>query len=235
MKPNIDHDAINQFDQQAKDWHQQPLTIINTVRLKFIEDACGGSIKGLKIADIGCGGGILSHAMAKQGAKVTGIDMAPKLIELAKQQADADNLKVDYKLMTAEELAEKKTGQFDVVTCLEMIEHVPKPKAIIKACAKLLKPGGHAFFSTLNRHPKAYLFAIIGAEYVLSLLPKGTHRYEQFIKPSELDEWATKEQLALQKIAGLGYNPLAKTASLIKDVKVNYITHFKKAKNHETN
>ena len=180
-------------------------------------------LAGKKALDVGCGGGILSEAMAQRGAEVLGIDMGEAPLSVAKLHQVESGVKVDYEQSTAEALAEKRPGEFDVVTCLEMLEHVPDPSSVIKACYDLAKPGGHLFFSTINRNPKSFVFAIVGAEYVLNLLPRGTHEYAKFIRPSELSGWLRSANLDLQEIIGLTFNPFTQVYKLSKDVAVNYM------------
>jgi 2-polyprenyl-6-hydroxyphenyl methylase/3-demethylubiquinone-9 3-methyltransferase len=181
------------------------------------------------VLDVGCGGGILSESMAEKGAQVTGIDLGEKALKVAQLHSLERGVAVDYRLIAAEVLAEQEAGAYDVVTCLEMLEHVPDPASIVSACAKLVKPGGHVFFSTINRNPKAYAFAVLGAEYILQMLPKGTHDYAKFIKPSELASFARQANLTLQDQAGMSYNPITKNYALNKDVSVNYLVHTVKA------
>lgn len=228
---NVDPDEVAKFEALATSWwdtegDSKPLHKINPLRLGFIESKC--KLNGKKAIDVGCGGGILSEAVAKSGAYVTGIDMGRMPLDIAKLHALEAELTIDYQQITAEQKAESDTSAFDVVTCMEMLEHVPDPVSIIKACAQLVKPGGDVFFSTLNRHPKAYLFAVVGAEYMLKMLPKGTHDYKRFIRPSEMASWCRQAGLEVNDITGLSYNPLTKTYSLDDDVKVNYLMHCRK-------
>jgi 2-polyprenyl-6-hydroxyphenyl methylase/3-demethylubiquinone-9 3-methyltransferase len=181
------------------------------------------SLTGKKVLDVGCGGGILSESMAMRGAQVTGIDMGETPLKVARLHALESGAAVDYQLISAEELAAQQAGQYDIVTCMEMLEHVPDPGSTIAACSTLLKPGGWAFFSTINRNPKSYLFAIIGAEYVLNLLPKGTHDYKNFIRPSELETWTRAANIKLKDLTGMSYNPLTQQYSLGRDLSVNYL------------
>jgi len=239
---NVDTLELEKFNALAERWWDptgdfRPLHEINPLRANFIEQhiakSGSGTLAGKRIVDIGCGGGILTEALSHRGAKVTGIDMSEAPLNIAKQHAEQGALEIDYRLMTAESLAEQveqegETAQYDVVTCLEMLEHVPDPASVIAACARLCKPGGHLFFSTINRNPKAYLFAIIGAEYLLKLLPKGTHDYPKFIKPSELASWVRHAALTPCDTIGLHYNPLTKHYSLGRDVSVNYLMHATK-------
>jgi len=225
---NFDPDEIDKFAQLASRWWDpnsefRPLHEINPLRLNFIDERA--SLKGKKVLDVGCGGGILSESMAARGADVTGIDMGEAPLSVASLHLKESGESVTYQQITAEELAETATGSFDVVTCMEMLEHVPDPASTIAACARLVKPGGHVFFSTLNRNPKSWLFAIVGAEYVLKLLPKGTHEYTKFIRPSELERWARAAGLTIREFIGMHYNPLVKSYSLGPGVDVNYMAH----------
>ena len=174
---------------------------------------------------MGCGGGILSESLTLRGANVTGIDLAKDVLQVARLHALESELNIDYQLKSVEEMAALHAGKFDVITCMELLEHVPKPFSVIQSCASLLKPGGHLFLSTLNRHPKAYLFAILGAEYILNMLPRGTHDYKKFIKPSELDQMLRQAGLTLDHLEGMSYQPFTKTYSLTQDVSINYLAH----------
>ena len=228
---NVDDDEVNKFSALAASWWDKnsefkPLHDINPLRLNYIKQQCGGSIKGKKILDIGCGGGILSESMAYEGADVSAIDVSDAAIEVAKLHLLESGLKVNYQKITAAELANKTPAKFDIITCLEMLEHVPEPSAIVANCAQLIKPLGQIFFSTINRNIKSYLFAIIGAEYILKLLPQGTHNYDKFIKPSELDSFARKAKLHLKDMKGMSYNPLSKIYKLTSDINVNYLSHY---------
>ncbi|MDX1812653.1 MAG: bifunctional 2-polyprenyl-6-hydroxyphenol methylase/3-demethylubiquinol 3-O-methyltransferase UbiG, partial [Gammaproteobacteria bacterium] len=214
---NIDPKEIAKFDEVAYRWWDaesefKPLHEINPLRLDYINRH--GQIKGKAVVDVGCGGGILSESMARTGAKVTGIDMGPGPIEIAKLHLLESGLEVDYQQIAAEEFAANNPEKYDVVTCMEMLEHVPDPESIIKACTDMIKPGGYAFFSTLNRNPKSYVHAILGAEYILNMLTKGTHDYQKFIKPSELARWMRGAGLEVKNITGLTYNPLSKNYKL---------------------
>ena len=229
---NVDAAELNKFSDLAHKWWDKnsefkPLHEINPLRLNYINDTV--SLAGKRVLDVGCGGGILSESMAEKGAQVTGIDLGEKALKVAQLHSLERGVAVDYRLIAAEVLAEQEAGAYDVVTCLEMLEHVPDPASIVSACAKLVKPGGHVFFSTINRNPKAYAFAVLGAEYILQMLPKGTHDYAKFIKPSELASFARQANLTLQDQAGMSYNPITKNYALNKDVSVNYLVHTVKA------
>ena len=225
---NVDQQEIAKFEALAYRWWDtesefKPLHDINPLRLDFIDKHA--SLAGKKVLDIGCGGGILSESMAKHGANVKGIDLGEAPLAVAKIHAKEEDLDVEYQAASAEEIAQQEPNSYDIVTCMEMLEHVPDPAAIVMACATLAKPNGHVFFSTINRNPKSFLFAIVGAEYVLNLLPKGTHHYEKLIRPSELDRWARQASLHTNEIIGMTYNPLHKTYKLSSDTSVNYIVH----------
>ena len=233
MNGNIDLDEVEKFASLAARWWDKdsefkPLHDINPLRLNYIKEQYGGSIKGKRILDVGCGGGILCESLALEGAEVVGIDLAEAGLEVAKLHLLESGLDVNYQKITAEEFAESNAETFDIVTCMEMLEHVPEPSSIIKSCSKLVKPQGRVFFSTINRNPKSYFFAIVGAEYVLNLLPKGTHNYEKFIRPSEIDKWARRNNLSIASMIGMTYNPITKRYKLEKDVSVNYLTHYQK-------
>ncbi len=224
---NVDHHEIGKFEELASRWwdpHSEfkPLHDINPLRLEYIERMCGG-LADKKILDVGCGGGILSESMAARGAQVTGIDMGEAPLEVARLHLLESGLEVEYERIPAERLAEERPAAFDAVTCMEMLEHVPDPASIVQACHDLVRPGGWVFFSTLNRNPKSYLFAIIGAEYILHLLPKGTHDYGKFIRPSELERWIRRAGLGMRDMTGLVYNPLTRRYRLDHDVSVNYM------------
>lgn len=225
---NVDPAQINQFNDHASQWWDpdgpmKTLHAINPLRLDFIQSHA--ALSNQAVLDVGCGGGILCEAMAANGANVTGIDMASDLVKIAKLHALGENLAITYEQTNVDDFAKTNPAGFDVITCMEMLEHVPDPLAIVNACQQLVKPGGHVFFSTLNRNPKAYVMAVIGAEYILKLLPKGTHDYARFIKPSELSNWARAAQLTTSNIKGIRYNPLNQTFSLTNDVSVNYLLH----------
>jgi 2-polyprenyl-6-hydroxyphenyl methylase/3-demethylubiquinone-9 3-methyltransferase len=233
MNGNIDLDEVEKFASLASRWWDKdsefkPLHDINPLRLNYIKEQCGGSIKDKRILDVGCGGGILCESLALEGAEVVGIDLAEAGLEVAKLHLLESGLDVNYQKITAEEFAKSNAETFDIVTCMEMLEHVPEPSSIIKSCSKLVKPQGRVFFSTINRNPKSYFFAIVGAEYVLNLLPKGTHNYEKFIRPSEIDKWARRNNLFIASMIGMTYNPITKRYKLEKDVSVNYLTHYQK-------
>ena len=228
---NADAGELLKFSELASRWWDptsefRPLHEINPLRLDWIDGL--HPLKGENVLDVGCGGGILAEAMARQGAQVKGIDLAEKPLGVAKLHALESGVTVDYECIATEDLAAREPAQYDLVTCMEMLEHVPDPGSVIAACATLVKPGGHAVFSTLNRNPKSFLFAIVGAEYVLRLLPKGTHEYAKFIRPSELHAAAQDAGLVLKSMIGLHYNPLTKVYSLGRNVDVNYIMAFSK-------
>jgi 2-polyprenyl-6-hydroxyphenyl methylase/3-demethylubiquinone-9 3-methyltransferase len=226
MNTNVDPQEVAKFSELAHRWwdpHSEfkPLHDINPLRLGWI-DRCVG-LAGKRALDVGCGGGLLSEGMAACGATVTGIDLSEKALGVAKLHMLESGRQVDYRLMAAETLAAESPAAFDVVTCLEMLEHVPDPASTVASCARLVKPGGAVFFSTINRNPKAYLFAVIGAEYILNLLPKGTHDYAKFLRPAELARHARDAGLEVQEIIGMSYNPLTKTYRLGSDTSVNYL------------
>jgi 2-polyprenyl-6-hydroxyphenyl methylase/3-demethylubiquinone-9 3-methyltransferase len=229
---NADPRELAKFSALAHRWWDptsefRPLHEINPLRLDHIERLAGG-LAGKRIVDVGCGGGILAEAMARRGATVTGIDLGEKPIKVAQLHALESGVAVDYRLQSAEALAAEEAGTFDIVTCMEMIEHVPEPASTIAACARMARAGGHVFFSTLNRNAKSFLFAIVGAEYVLGLLPRGTHEYARFIRPSELAGWAREAGLEVRDLTGMTYNPLTRTYALGRDVGVNYIAACRK-------
>jgi len=225
---NADPAEISKFEELASRWwdpHSEFRTLheINPLRLEYIERQAGG-LAGKRVVDVGCGGGLLAEAMAAKGAKVTGIDLGGSNLEVARLHLLESGLEVDYRQISAERLAEESPGHYDLVTCLEMLEHVPDPASVVRACAALVRPGGTVVFSTINRNPKAYLFAIIGAEYLLHMLPKGTHDYSRFIRPSELGRWARDAGLDIKDLTGLVYNPVTRTYRLDPgDVDVNYL------------
>ena len=225
---NVDSREIAKFEEMARRWWDKnsefkPLHEINPLRLSYIRDRA--ELSGKRVLDVGCGGGILSESMAMVGALVTGIDMGEAPLQVAKLHQHESGLTIDYRQTTIEELVNSDSEKFDVITCLEMIEHVPDPGSIIGSCKKLLKPGGNLFLSTINRNPKSYLFAVIGAEYVLNMLPRGTHDYAKFLKPSEVTAWLREHDLSLKDITGMTYNPLTNIYRLSSDVDVNYLVH----------
>ena len=231
---NLDHEEVNKFDELAAKWWDmegefKPLHQINPLRVGFIKDR--SILEGKKILDVGCGGGILAEALSELGANVTGIDASENTIGVAKSHSKSINSNVRFIQNTIEEfIASNPDEKFDVITCLEMLEHVPSPGEIIKNCSDILKKDGDIFFSTINRNPRSYLFAVIGAEYILNLLPKGTHDYEKFIKPSELAKWIREAGLNSEETIGLSYNPITDNYWLGKDIQVNYMVHAKKGK-----
>ncbi len=225
---NIDQSEVDKFSDLASRWWDaesefKPLHDINPLRLGYIQQHA--PLAGKRVVDVGCGGGILSESMARVGADVTGIDLSQAALDIARLHAAEAAVAVDYQCASTEDFAAANAGQFDVVTCMEMLEHVPEPAAIVEACGKLLKPGGSAFFSTLNRNGKSWLFAIVGAEYLLQLLPKGTHQWQRFIKPSELANWCRQADLAIDNLTGMNYNPLTKVYRTDNDLSVNYLLH----------
>jgi len=229
---NVDQSEIDKFSALAHRWWDptsefKPLHAINPLRLGWIESVT--SLTGKKVLDVGCGGGILAESLFKAGGIVTGIDLSNKALKVAELHQLESNTSVQYRSISAEDLAKEEPEQYDVVTCMEMLEHVPDPSSVVQACATLCKPGGRIFFSTLNRNPKSYLFAIIGAEYVLRLLPKGTHEYDKFIKPSELAGFTRQAGLELLEIKGMTYNPLTQIYRLGSDTDVNYMIATRKS------
>ena len=230
-EPNIDTTEREKFDAVASGWWDpegpfRPLHDLNPARLKFICDRA--AIDGAKVLDVGCGGGILSESMARKGGRVSGIDVAPRVLSIAKLHLHESGLEVGYREITVEDQARETPEAFDVVTCMEMLEHVPDPPSIIRSVHDLLKPGGQAFFSTLNRTPLAFALGIVGAEHIARLLPRGTHRYDRFIRPSELSAWARAAGLEVRDITGLHYNPITKSVMLGGNVRVNYLLHASK-------
>lgn len=228
---NVDPAELQKFATLAHRWWDpasefKPLHEINPLRLDYIDRIV--ALSGKTVLDVGCGGGILSEAMAGRGAQVTGIDLGEKALKVAQLHKLESGAAVDYRLVSVEALAEERPESFDIVTCMEMLEHVPDPTAVVGACARLVKPGGQVFFSTLNRNPKSYLLAVIGAEYVLNMLPKGTHDYRKFIKPSELSAWCRHAGLDVAGMTGMSYNPFSQRYWLNSDVTVNYILHATK-------
>jgi len=232
---NVDQHEISKFEALANRWWDpnsefKPLHDINPLRCNFID--LHSPVVGKQILDVGCGGGLVCEGLSHRGAILTGIDMGDTPLSVAKLHALETGLQIDYRKITVEELAQEKPETFDMVTCLEMLEHVPDPAAVVQACAKLTKPGGDLYFSTISRNPKAYMFAIIGAEYLLNLLPKGTHDYGKFIRPSELASWLRSAELDLVRMTGMTYNPITKRYKLDpRDVSVNYIIHAQKTGN----
>jgi 2-polyprenyl-6-hydroxyphenyl methylase/3-demethylubiquinone-9 3-methyltransferase len=230
---NVDHAEVSKFEQLASRWWDpnsefKPLHEINPLRLDYIDARAG--LKDKAVLDVGCGGGILAESMAARGAKVTGIDMGEAPLEVARLHLLESGQQVEYRRIPVEELAAEIPAKFDVVTCMEMLEHVPDPASVIAACATLVKPGGQVFFSTINRNPKSYLFAIVGAEYILRMLPKGTHDFAKFIRPSELNRWARKAGLDTADLTGMTYNPLTGVYKLDPgDVDVNYMVACSRA------
>ena len=228
---NVDPAEVAKFNAMAARWWDpdgdfRPLHEINPLRLDWIQQQT--RIRGQAVVDVGCGGGILAESMADAGAVVTGIDLADGPLSVAKLHAMESGADVEYLKSSAEALAADRAGKFDVVTCLEMLEHVPRPSEVIRSCAELVRPGGDVFFSTINRTPKSFLFAIVGAEYVLRLLPAGTHEYQKFIRPSELDRWARDAGLMLETSIGMHYNPVTREYSLGPGLDVNYLMHFRR-------
>lgn len=223
---NADPAELQKFSDLAHRWWDpesefKPLHQINPLRLEWIDSAA--QIAGKKVVDIGCGGGILAESMAARGAQVTGVDLSEKALGVARLHLYESGQTVDYRLISAEDIARECPASFDVVTCMEMLEHVPDPSSTIRACATLVKPGGHVFFSTLNRNLKSYLMAVVGAEYVLKMLPMGTHEYAKFIKPSELARYVREAGLDVEELIGMSYNPISKVYSLGRDTDVNYL------------
>jgi 2-polyprenyl-6-hydroxyphenyl methylase/3-demethylubiquinone-9 3-methyltransferase len=227
MHQNVDHAEVSKFEALAARWWDpysefKPLHDINPLRLGYVDRAA--RIAGKEVLDVGCGGGILSESMAIAGATVLGIDMGEEPLRVAELHTLETGVEVDYRQITVEQLADERPASFDVITCMELLEHVPDPGSVIDACARLVRPGGQVFFSTLNRNPKSYLFAIVGAEYLLNLLPRGTHDYARFIKPSELDAWVRRTDLRITDLTGLTYNPITGEYRLDpKDIEVNYL------------
>jgi 2-polyprenyl-6-hydroxyphenyl methylase/3-demethylubiquinone-9 3-methyltransferase len=235
--PNADPAELARFATAASRWwdrdgEMRPLHDLNPMRLRYVERA--GSLAGLAVLDVGCGGGLLAEAMAREGARVVGLDLADELIEVARLHALEAGISVEYRVESAEHHARAGARQYDVVTCMEMLEHVPDPQAIVSALATLVRPGGHVLVSTLNRTPRAYAMAILGAEYVLRLLPAGTHTYAKFIRPSELAGWARAAGLVVADVAGLEYDPFSRSARLTSDARVNYLMHLQRPAPHGT-
>jgi 2-polyprenyl-6-hydroxyphenyl methylase/3-demethylubiquinone-9 3-methyltransferase len=229
---NADRSELGKFDSlSSRFWDPRgefrPLHILNPVRAQFVAERA--TLAGSQVLDVGCGGGLLCEALARSGAQVTGIDLAPGMIEVARLHAAEQGLSITYEGVPAEELAEADAGRFDVVTCMEMLEHVPDPERMIRTLATLVRPGGAVFISTINRNLKSFLLAIVAAEYVLGLIPRGTHEYERLIRPSQLERWARAAGLSLQELAGLEYNPLTSSCRLTRDASVNYLAHLQRS------
>ncbi len=229
---NVDPEEIAKFERLATRWWDphaefKPLHDLNPLRLKFINER--SALKDKTVLDVGCGGGILAEGMAELGAKVTGIDLGEAPLAVAKLHLKESKYQIEYRNISAEDMAREQPASYDVVTCMEMLEHVPDVGSTISACAQLVKPGGHVFFSTINRNPKSWLFAIVGAEYVLNLLPRGTHEYLKFIKPSELERWARNAGLSVREFTGMHYNPITRHYSLGPGVEVNYFAYCTRA------
>lgn len=226
MNVNADPAELAKFGELAHRWWDpnsefKPLHDINPLRLGWIDRIAG--LAGKRTLDVGCGGGLLAEGMAALGAEVTGIDLSEKALGVAKLHLFESGQKVDYRLVSAEHFATEAAGSFDIVACLEMLEHVPEPASTVRACAELVKPGGHVFFSTINRNPKAYLLAVVGAEYVLNMLPHGTHDYDRFLRPAELSRFCRNAGLVVEEIVGMSYNPFTRTYALGRDTSVNYL------------
>ncbi|MBP8926888.1 MAG: bifunctional 2-polyprenyl-6-hydroxyphenol methylase/3-demethylubiquinol 3-O-methyltransferase UbiG [Pseudomonadales bacterium] len=230
-RPNIDAAEIAKFEALASRWWDpsgefRPLHQMNPLRANYIDQR--SAVAGKRVLDVGCGGGILSEGLAQRGAIVTGIDMGEAPLGVARLHLLESGLEIDYRLSTAEDLVSEAASTYDIVTCLEVLEHVPDPASLVNACAQLVRPGGDVYFATINRNPKSYLFAIVGAEHLLGLLPKGTHDYARFIRPSELAGWTRRAGLHTHDISGMLYNPLTQTFSLGRDVDVNYLVHARR-------
>ncbi len=228
---NTDPAEVARFDALASRWWDprgafKPLHDINPLRLAFVEATSG--LAGKTVVDVGCGGGILAESMAARGAVVTGIDAGEAVLQSARLHLEESGVEVDYVRATAEQMAQQHAGAFDLVTCMELLEHVPEPASVVAACARLVRPGGEVIFSTINRNPKAYALAVIGAEYLLRLLPRGTHDYAKFIRPSELDAWSRSAGLTFEELRGLTYNPVTRRYRLAGDVDVNYLARLRR-------
>jgi 2-polyprenyl-6-hydroxyphenyl methylase/3-demethylubiquinone-9 3-methyltransferase len=229
---NADRGELGKFDAlSSRFWDPKgefrPLHLLNPVRTRFVAERAPPA--GARVLDVGCGGGLLCEALARAGASVSGIDLAPGMIEVARLHATEQSLQIDYRVAAAEAVAESAAGTFDIVTSMEMLEHVPEPEAMIATLARLVRPGGHLFLSTLNRNLRSFLLAIVGAEYLLGLIPRGTHEYERLIRPSELARWARAAGLSLREIAGIELNPLTQAVSLSSNPAVNYLAHLVRA------
>jgi len=229
---NADRSEVGKFDSlSSRFWDARgefrPLHILNPVRAQFVTERA--TIAGARVLDVGCGGGLLCEALARAGAQVTGIDLAPGMIEVARLHAAEQGLDITYKVVSAEEIASANPAGFDVVTCMEMLEHVPDPERMVGTLGMLVRPGGAAFVSTINRNLKSFLLAIVAAEYVLNLIPRGTHEYERLIRPSQLDRWARAAGLSVRELAGLEFNPLTSSCHLSRDPSVNYLAHLERA------
>lgn len=226
---NVNPEEIKKFDAIADSWwdvngSMKPLHLLNPLRLQYIKQRC--QLSGARVLDVGCGGGILTESLTQAGGNTTGIDLSDAALEAAKNHAKYGQLTIDYQCISVEKLAEQQGASFDVITCMEMLEHVPEPESVVRACASLLKPGGKVFFSTLNRTPKAFLLAIVAAEYVMQMLPRGTHQYSAFIRPSELEHWAVEAGLDLEDITGLSYSAFTQQFSFVENPAVNYLTCY---------
>lgn len=231
VNPNADPAEIARFEALADCWWDaqgefKALHDINPLRLDYIDQRA--RLGAREVLDVGCGGGILSETMARRGAVVTGIDLAEAALNAARLHVRESGVEIDYRHVAVEEVATMQPESFDVVTCMEMLEHAPDPRATVTACARLVKPGGHVFFSTINRNPRSFLLTIVGAEYLLNLLPRGTHEYRRFIRPSELGRWVCNARLDVAEVTGMTYNPLTRTSRLTRDVAVNYLMHARK-------
>lgn len=231
MNANVDPIELDRFEANAARWwdaggEYKTLHDVNPLRLGYIDSRA--RLHGKEVVDVGCGGGLLSEAMARGGARVTGIDLGQAAIKVAQLHLRESGLTVAYRRVAAEQLADEHPERYDVVTCMELLEHVPDPASLVRACARLAKPGGDVFFSTINRNPRSWLLAIVGAEYALGLLPKGTHEYRKLVRPSELAAFARGGGLAVKDLRGMRYNPLARRATLTSDVGVNYLAHCRK-------
>ncbi len=229
---NVDHAEIANFDRLASRWwdprgEMGALHAINQPRVRYISD-CAGGLSGKTALDVGCGGGLLTEALVAAGCTATGIDLAADVLEVARLHGLESGLRAEYRQIPAETLASERAGSFDLVCCLEMLEHVPDPAAVVRACAQLVRPGGTVVFSTINRNPKSFALMIVGAEYLTQVVPRGTHDYEKFIRPSELESWAREAGLEVAGLKGLRYNPLLRSARLADDIDVNYLMHCRR-------